>query len=131
ESLRLNYLNYLYRIDDEFELKFIQPLLNITTPLKIKTLVIAYGGTGSEKKLLQSLIQKVGSYVEILVLQILNDELRKELFDTIINSCEKIKFLHLKNIRHINISQISKMIFNFNNYLKYLTLEIFDPSALY
>src|SRR5581483_194566 len=55
--------------------------------------------------------------------------LRKELFDMVINSCEKIKFLYLKNIDHINIPQISEMIFNFNNYLKYLTLEILNPSA--
>ena len=58
---------------------------------------------------MQSLIKKVGSYVEILELNIFDNNLRKELFDTVINFCEKIKFLDLC-IDHINMSQISKMI---------------------
>ena len=104
------------------DLRIIQPLLSITTPLKIKTLAINIDSSGAEK-LLQLLIQKIGSYIEILVLKVYEKESRKELFDTVINSCEKIKFLHLCNIDLMNISQISKMISNFNSSLKYLTLE--------
>ena len=92
ESLQFNYSNYLCSTD-ELELKFIQPLLNITTPLKIKTLVITYIGEESEKKLLQSLIQKIGSYIEILGLSISNEDLRKGLFDTVIIIVIKLNFL--------------------------------------
>ena len=50
-----------------------------------------------------------------------------KLFDTIIEFCDKIKFLQLNNIDFMDISQLSKMIkmiLNFNNCLKYLTLEV-------
>jgi hypothetical protein len=50
--------------------------------------------------------------------------LRAKLFDAIIDFCEKIKFLHLSNIYSINIPQLSKMILNFGDYLKYLTIEV-------
>ena len=75
------------------------------------------------------LIQKIGSYLENLVLEIYEYEyklrkLRAKLFDAIIDFCEKIKFLHLSNIYSINIPQLSKMILNFGDYLKYLTIEV-------
>ena len=59
-----------------------------------------------------------------MVLNIYEDELRSKLFDEIVGFCEKIKFLHLKYIGFMNISQLSRMILNFSDYLKYLTLEI-------
>ena len=83
-------------------LSITQPLLSITTPLKIKTLIITENLTRSINdkllQLLKLLIQKIGSYIEILVLKIHENEPRKELFDTVIYSCEKIKFLHLCHI---------------------------------
>src|SRR5207248_1103978 len=46
------------------------------------------------------------------------------LFDAIVDIvCGKIKFLHLSYIDFMNVPQLSKMIDNFNNHLKYLTLE--------
>src|SRR5438876_589100 len=99
----------------------IQPLLNITTPLKIKTFVF-FGNLFEDFTSIQLLIQKIGSYIENLVLSICDYELSNELFDIIIDSCKKIKFLHLNNIDLGNISQLSRIL-NFNNYLKYLTLE--------
>src|SRR5689334_20883818 len=85
----------------------IQPLLNITTPLKIKTLVIINDGFSNlieELAPFQLLIQKIGSYIENLVLSVHRNGSIK-LFDTIIDSCEKIKFLHLNNINLMDISQ--------------------------
>src|ERR1051325_338456 len=127
----ISYLTHLESLQFKnkgLDLRIIQLLLSITTPLKIKTLVIIDGGRTSysddEKLLLKLLIQRIGAYIEILVLDIYEDELRRELFDTIIDFCDKIKFLHLCNIDHINIPQISKIIFNFSSYLKYLTIEV-------
>ena len=83
ESLQFK---YCHGIDS----KVIQPLLSITTPLKIKTLVIFnnYGFKYLIEELtpIQLLIQKIGSYIENLVLSIYNDELRGKIFDVIINS---------------------------------------------
>ena len=108
--------------------KVFQPLLNITTPLKIKTLVFIENRfaplTPEVSTSIQLLIQKIGSYLEILILITCEDELRKILFDTIIDFCERIKFLHLSQINVTNIPQLSEMISKFNNYLKYLTLEV-------
>src|SRR5947199_9216044 len=79
-----------------------------------------------QSKNLPQFIQKIGPYLKNLVLDVYKDGLshEDELFDTIIEFCEKIKFLHLQNIDLINIPQLSKMIFKFENYLKYLTLEV-------
>jgi hypothetical protein len=106
----------------------IQPLLNINNPLKIKTLVITDEMDRHEEILL--LIQKIGSYIENLVLGIYKDDLRRKLFDTIIDFCEKIKFLSLYAIDFTNIAQLFKMIFNFGKYLKYLTLGIKLPDVI-
>jgi hypothetical protein len=59
-----------------------------------------------------------------LLLDINDNELRRKLFDIIIDVCEKIKFLHLGHVDIVNIPQLSKIIANANNYLNYLTLEI-------
>ena len=44
----------------------------------------------------------IGSYLEYLVLDIYADELRRQLFDTVIDICGKIKFLHLGQIDFMN-----------------------------
>jgi hypothetical protein len=97
--------------------------------LKIKTFVIDDDQelTNSSEKFtsIQLLIQKIGPYIENLALSIIYDsELRRNLFNIIIDSCEKIKFLHLDYVDIVNVPQLYKMIVNANNYLKYLTLEI-------
>ncbi|EXX71352.1 hypothetical protein RirG_079290 [Rhizophagus irregularis DAOM 197198w] len=103
-------------------------LLKIKTPLKIKTFAI--------KKIhvreiveIELFLQKVGYYIKNLVLDIeyiyRNDNHFKErLFDAIINYCEKIQFLHLCHIDYNDIPKLSKIIPNFNNTLKFLTLEV-------
>jgi len=114
--------------------KVIQPLLNIFTPLRIKTFVFfdnKFENLIEVSTPIQLLIQKIGSYIENLILGIYEDELRGKSFDVIINVCEKIKFLRLAYINLENFSQLSRMILNFNNYLRYLTLEIkFDHNCL-
>jgi hypothetical protein len=123
EALQFKYCNGLSS-------KVLQPFLNITTPLKIKTFVIiedqtpVVGNLNNEKSIsIQSLIQKIGSYVEVLVLSIGESELRGKLFDTVIDFCKKIRYLHLNYISFTNVSQLSRMILNFQNHLKYLTVE--------
>ena len=59
-----------------------------------------------------------------MVLIIREDELRRNLFNLISDSCVRIKFLHLDHLDLVNTLQLSKIIVNFSNYLKYLTLGI-------
>ncbi|RIA86693.1 hypothetical protein C1645_828921 [Glomus cerebriforme] len=136
DSMKFDALSYLTKLESlqfkncsGLKSKVIQPLLNINTPLKIKTFVI-FDTKIEEIIPIQLLIQKIGSYIEILILSVRNDDFRKKLFDTIINFCDKIYFLHLNHIDFMNISQLSQMILIFNNYLKYLIIEIkfYEPN---
>src|SRR5207248_2779323 len=110
-NMRFDALSYLTQLES-LQLKYchginskvIQPLLSITTPLKIKTLVFCDNGFENSIESIQLLIQKIGSFIENLFLSIYNDELRRKLFDEIIDVCEKIKFLHLNHIDVVNIS---------------------------
>jgi hypothetical protein len=102
--------------------EFLQPLLDINTPLKIKTLVVIQC-TNIRATPIDLLIQKISPYLENLVLDVCDGETRVKFFDTIIDFGEKIKFLHLNNTDFTNISQLSKMISNLKN-LEYLTLGI-------
>src|SRR5215212_4394733 len=112
--LNLNLFNLNFVLG---ELKSFSTFTQHYYPLKIKTLVIfdSSGFTNSIEELpIQLLIQKIGPYIENLSLSIYINELRKKIFDMVIDFCEKIKFLHLNYIDDfVNISQLSKMIFNF------------------
>src|SRR6266542_1138501 len=52
------------------------------------------------------LIQKVGNHLEHLELGIWEDTKRKKAFESIINYCDEIKFLHLSYIDLDNIHQL-------------------------
>jgi hypothetical protein len=102
-----------------FKLHVIQPLLDIPTPLKIKSLTITDININS----IQLLLQKIGNYLENLYLSIQSDFMRESIIENIINYCDKIKFLHLNHIDYKNIPQICNLVTHFKNHLKYLTLE--------
>jgi len=89
--------------------------------LKVKFLNIS--GNIEDINLIQSLIQKIGSYLEFLELNIYNIIMREKVLESITNHCNRIQFLYLKNINHKNIPQLIKLIINLNHCLKYLTLE--------
>ncbi|CAI2163862.1 11055_t:CDS:1 [Funneliformis geosporum] len=101
--------------------RFFQPLLNIPTPLKIKTLKLE--GQITETTFIQLLLQKVGSYVENLELKLWVDIERERAFESIIKYCDKIQFLHLYEIDYVNIPQLSKLITHVRKHLKYLSLQ--------
>ncbi len=94
-----------------------QPLLGITVPLKIKSLRVFSLTSG-----IDLLIQKVGSYLENLELDLTDTE-RKNAFKSIVNYCDKIKFLYLYRIDDKDLPQLCKLITHLNKHLKYLYLE--------
>ncbi|CAG8541957.1 4771_t:CDS:2 [Funneliformis caledonium] len=67
---------------------FLKSLLNISTPLKIKTLKVV-----GKIKGITLLIQKVGSYLEHLELDISSASDKYKTTESIANYCDKIKFL--------------------------------------
>jgi len=96
-----------------------QPLLDIPA-LKIKSLKVnshQISGIGL-------LIQKVGNHLEHLELGIWEDTKRKKAFESIINYCDEIKFLHLSYIDLDNIPQLYETIIYINKHLKYLSFQI-------
>ncbi|RGB27596.1 hypothetical protein C1646_768921 [Rhizophagus diaphanus] len=124
----LTQLESLQFKDCDLDSNIFQSLLEIKTPLKIKTLVIKNIRISKIIEI-ELFIQKVGYYIKNLVLDIEyiygnNDHFKERLFDAIINYCEKIQFLHLGHIDYNIIPKLSKIISNFNNTLKFLTLEV-------
>ncbi|CAI2162573.1 2177_t:CDS:1 [Funneliformis geosporum] len=107
ECLRLNHV--------------IQPLLDIPTPLKINSLTISCKITTIV--LLQLLFQKIGSYLEHLELSIYNNIMRGKALESIIENCDKIKFLNLNNLNVIDNPRLFKLITNSSDHLKYLSLK--------
>lgn len=129
----LTQLKYFHLIDClGFKLHVIQPLLDISTPLKIKSLTITDGNISTNS--IQLLLQRIGNYLEYLFLSIPIDFIRELIIDKIIDYCDKIKFLHLNYIDYKNIPQICNLVSHFRNHLKYLTLEynfkLFNSNAL-
>ncbi|GBB85614.1 hypothetical protein RclHR1_01210022 [Rhizophagus clarus] len=115
-----------------FKLHVIQPLLDIPTPLKIKSLTITDGNISTNS--IQLLLQKIGNYLEYLFLSIPIDFMRELVIDYIIHYCDKITFLHLNHIDYKNVPQICRLVTYFRNHLNYLTLEykfkFFNSNAL-
>ncbi|CAG8566176.1 4195_t:CDS:2 [Funneliformis caledonium] len=99
-----------------------RPLLDIPTPLKIKTLKIV--SQIEEITLIQLLFQKIGSFLENLEINLWKDTERNNVYESIINYCEKIQFLHLLEIDHVDIPQLIKLIIHVRKHLKYLSLQV-------
>ena len=57
-------------------------------------------------------------------------ELRKKVFNSVIEFCEKIRFLRLNIIDSDDFTKLSKMIHKFNDSLKYLTIETKSTTAI-
>ncbi|CAI2192406.1 3691_t:CDS:2, partial [Funneliformis geosporum] len=95
--------------------QFFQSLLDIPTPLKLKSLKIHGPATGFDL-----LIKKSGSYLEHLELFLIGPS--GGVYENIIIHCDQLKFLHLANINHKDNSQLYGMISRNYEHLKYLTL---------
>ncbi|CAG8714198.1 192_t:CDS:1 [Funneliformis mosseae] len=98
--------------------RFLQPLLDIPTPLKIKSLKVI----GLFPKL-ALLLQKIGSYLEHLELYLFDDDERDASFESIMRFCDKIKFLYLSNFDQQNVTQLYELITHVNKHLRYLSIR--------
>ncbi|CAG8612707.1 12742_t:CDS:2 [Funneliformis caledonium] len=123
----LNGLNYLVHLESlQFKqckgitVQVFRPLLDISTPLKIKTLTL--DGLSMEITFIQSLFQKIGSFLENLEIKLVIE--RKIIYESIINHCNKVQFLHISEIEHVDIVQLFKLITHVRKHLKYLSLQI-------
>ncbi|GBC03181.1 hypothetical protein RclHR1_00500029 [Rhizophagus clarus] len=106
-------------------LKFIKPLIEKTSPLKIKTLAIMGCEIYNEDFdiFYNPLFQKIGIFLENLFISFHKNH-SKKLLEILLNSCNNIKFLYLTDISYSNINQLLQLITFLNNSLKYLTINV-------
>ncbi|PKC05889.1 hypothetical protein RhiirA5_420331 [Rhizophagus irregularis] len=101
---------------------FIQSLLNISIPLKIKTLIL-------DDNVIQSifpfqlLFHNIGPYLKYLVI-IYQPYFIEDFYEFIIQYCEKIEFLYLTEIINNYENLFFQIMELFSNNLRYLTLEV-------
>ncbi|EXX64737.1 uncharacterized protein OCT59_019120 [Rhizophagus irregularis] len=112
---QLNVLESVHLIHCSFlNTGFIQQIINLTKPFKLKTLFVS---KISQIESLQSLLQKSGNYLENFGcgLEGTNYNQRQQLLELIIKCCKNIKFLDLDNvITPLMISLIENVKQNLN-----------------
>ncbi|PKK72718.1 hypothetical protein RhiirC2_848199 [Rhizophagus irregularis] len=101
---------------------FIQSLLNISIPLKIKTLILDDNVIQSSFPF-QLLFHNIGPYLKYLVI-IYQPYFIEDFYEFIIQYCEKIEFLYLTEIINNYENLFFQIMELFNNNLRYLTLEV-------
>jgi hypothetical protein len=107
---------YCYSLDSNF----IQQIINMTKPFKLKSLII-------DRPLLieplQLLLQKSGNYLENLGFEP-EDELKQQLLELITKYCRKIKFLRLYDFDSREDIHIAiRLIEHIKHHLNYLIIE--------
>ncbi|EXX70412.1 hypothetical protein GLOIN_2v1767079 [Rhizophagus irregularis DAOM 181602=DAOM 197198] len=107
---------------------FIQQIIKITKPFKLKSLFI------NELEIfqietLQYLLQKSGNYLENIGL-ISSEFNQKQLFEIILKYCTRIRFFDLPGFCDQNIHLAFKLIENAENNLNYLSLDIYNQLVL-
>ncbi len=123
----LQYLTQLesLQFDDCQGITISQSLFDHPNSLKIKTLKVNGRISG-----IALLIQKVGPYLVHLDLRISDDIENEKAFESIINHCDKIKYLHISLFKDKDIYQLYKLITHIDNRLKYLSLEIYTFNSM-
>src|SRR6266498_1133383 len=94
-----------------------QPLLDLPT-LKIRSLKVIGQISG-----IDLLLQKIGSCLKHLELDLSIKIEREKAFESLINHCDQIQFLYLLSIDYEEISHLYKLITHLDKNLKYLSLQ--------
>ncbi|CAG8637360.1 10727_t:CDS:1, partial [Funneliformis mosseae] len=110
-------------------------IVNLTTPIKIKSFTFLY--TYRYYRILELnnpishlFVQKFGKTIRNLVLS-LNGFRSNDIPEAILDYCERIDFLHLANISHKNISSVLKVVKFLSKSIRYLTLEVIRCNWIY
>ncbi|GET60680.1 uncharacterized protein OCT59_008514 [Rhizophagus irregularis] len=109
---------------------FIQQIINLTRPFKLKSLFI--NDRSQIDQSLQLLLQKYGAYLENLGcgFRSNHDPISKKLIKSIIKYCKNIKLLDLHDYNNQIIYPTLNLIENIKQNLNYLTINIFEPVVL-
>ncbi|RGB36613.1 hypothetical protein C1646_666835 [Rhizophagus diaphanus] len=136
---QLNVLESVHLINcSSLNTGFAQQVINLTKPLKLKSLFIQELGSISEIDSLQLLIQKSCDYLENFgydcgliyppgLIQI--QQAMRKLFELIVKHCKNIKFLDLNINDNPIIYPALNLIENIKHNLNYLTISIHDNNG--
>ncbi|RGB32522.1 hypothetical protein C1646_816608 [Rhizophagus diaphanus] len=117
---QLNVLESIHIIDCYFlDSNFIQQIINLTKPFKLKTLFVS-----ETFESIELLLQKSGDYLENFGFKIYDDEPESQLFELITKYCKKIKFFELCEFDSQNIYPAFNLIKNIQQNLNYLTIDL-------
>ncbi|PKC65755.1 hypothetical protein RhiirA1_460630 [Rhizophagus irregularis] len=122
---QLNVLESIHIIDCKALNSFIQQILDITKPFKLKTLFMKKELPNID--LLQLLLQKSGNYIENVSFgPLMNNDTKRKSFELITRYCKKIQFLELLGFDHQNIHSL--LLFNLVQNLNYLSIYYIDAN---
>ncbi|RGB26997.1 hypothetical protein C1646_820033 [Rhizophagus diaphanus] len=122
---KLNVLESVHIMYCTLNNKFIQQIVNLTKPFKLKSLLM-YGGPQIES--LKLLLQKSGDYLENFGYGFCYDDLSsdQQSLQLIINYCKNIKFLDLYKFGMKITYLVLNLIENFNQNLNHLSITVED-----
>ncbi|GES72792.1 hypothetical protein GLOIN_2v1886066 [Rhizophagus clarus] len=128
-ALESVHIVYCYSLDTHF----IQQIINLTKPFKLKSLFINEGSRIDES--LQLLLQKSGSYIENFGFGFgfghsYTLSLKKKLIELIIKYCKNIKFLDICEVDNQIIYPMFNLIENIKENLNYLSIKTSEASQL-
>jgi hypothetical protein len=105
---------------------FIQQIIDITKPFKLKSLFMIYEeGEKLQIDLIKLLFQKSGEYLENIGFKpFITDDFKENLLDLIKIYCKRIKFYDLNVFNIQSAYSILDIIKNFNQNLNYLSIDI-------
>ncbi|RGB26909.1 hypothetical protein C1646_769816 [Rhizophagus diaphanus] len=120
---KLNVLESVHIIYCYSSINFIQQIINVTKPFKLKSLFIS---VSSQIDSLQSILQKSGSYLENFGYVTYNNNqlLLQLLLELIIKYCRNVKCLDLYKIDTHIASQTFGLIENIKQNLNYLSIRV-------
>ncbi|PKK59851.1 hypothetical protein RhiirC2_857156 [Rhizophagus irregularis] len=126
---RLNVLESVHIVNCSFfDDNFIQQIINLTKPFKLKTLFMTM--VILQIKPIHLLLQKSGCYIENLAYggeSFRYDlSLKQQLSEIILKYCKNIKYLKFTELENQDPYQVFKLIENIKQYLNYLSINILE-----
>ncbi|PKC63801.1 hypothetical protein RhiirA1_537514 [Rhizophagus irregularis] len=119
----LDSIHILYCYSLTLNSDFIQQIINLTKPFKLKSLFMEENNEILQIDSIQLLLQKSGDYLENIGFRSLTgDQIKQQLFDLVKNYCTKIKFFELLGFNKNNLNSVLDLIKNFNQSLNYLSI---------
>ncbi|RIA87825.1 hypothetical protein C1645_827250 [Glomus cerebriforme] len=121
---QLNVLESVHFLGCDLNHDFIQQIINITKPFKLKSLFM---NEILQIESLQLLLQKSGDYLENFGFDYLtnSNELKQQVLELVMKYCRNIKFLDIySNLDKQNIYSIFNIIKNAQQNLNYLSLSL-------